>query len=114
MAEPKGSGSRRNDGAEMIPRFLSLVSGFAVPLLLSGCAFMPEGGERAEFLEPPSMNSALPQALPKQLVVSGMGWPDDQWWRQFKSPDLDRIIEVALSENLGLRKAYARFGEATP
>jgi outer membrane protein TolC len=32
--------------------------------------------------------------------------------QQFKSPDLDRIIEVALSENPGLRKAYARLGEA--
>src|SRR4029453_17681370 len=29
-----------------------------------------------------------------------------------QKPDLDRIMEVALNENPGLRKAYARLGEA--
>ena len=96
----------------MIRRFICLLPGYGFPLLLAGCAFMPAGGERAEFLEPPSMNSALPQALSKQAAAPGTGWPVDQWWQQFKSPDLDRIMEIAFDENPGLRKAYARLGEA--
>jgi NodT family efflux transporter outer membrane factor (OMF) lipoprotein len=81
-------------------------------LLFSGCASMPPGGERAEFQEPPPMNSSMPLALSKQTAPPGAGWPDDKWWQQFKSPDLDRVIEIALEENPGLRKAYARLGEA--
>ena len=86
--------------------------GAGLLLLFAGCAWTPPGGERAEFLEPPSMKSALPQAVPPQAAAPGTGWPDDQWWRQFKSPDLDRIMEIALKENPGLKTAYARLGEA--
>jgi outer membrane protein TolC len=100
----------------MIRSFLSSVSGFGVWLLLVGCASMPQGGERAEFLDPPSMNSTmnstLPRALAKQTALPGTGWPEDKWWQLFKSPDIDRIMEIALNENPGLRKAYDRLGEA--
>jgi NodT family efflux transporter outer membrane factor (OMF) lipoprotein len=96
----------------MTRTFLSSVSGFGVGLLLVGCASMPQGGERAEFLDPPSMNSALLQALAKQTALPGTGWPEDKWWQLFKSPDIDRIMEIALNENPGLRKAYDRLGEA--
>jgi NodT family efflux transporter outer membrane factor (OMF) lipoprotein len=95
----------------MIRRFLS-VSGFALPLLLGGCASLPQGGERAEFLDPPSMDTALPQVLSKPPAVPGTGWPEDQWWQRFKNPDLDRVMAIALNENPDLRKAYARLGEA--
>ncbi|MGH6810858.1 MAG: efflux transporter outer membrane subunit [Methylocella sp.] len=94
----------------MIRRFLT--SCFGLPLALGGCAFMPQGGERAEFLDPPAMNSALPQAFAKQTALPGTGWPEDRWWLQFKNPGLDRIMEVALNGNPGLRKAYARLSEA--
>jgi len=96
----------------MINRFLSLgAGGGGLLLLFAGCASMPNGGERVEFLEPPSMSSTLPQGNPQEAVAPGKGWPDDQWWRQFKSPDLDRIMEIALKENPGLKKAYARLSE---
>lgn len=80
-------------------------------LLLAGCASMPPGGERAEFQEPPPMNSVVPHASQHEAAVPGKGWPDDQWWRQLKNPDLDRIMEIALRENPGLKKAYARLSE---
>ena len=54
--------SRRNDGAGMIRRFLSLVSGVGVSLLLGGRAFLPQGGERAEFRDPQPMDRTLSQA----------------------------------------------------
>ena len=97
----------------MIGRFLSLEAGVGgLMLLFAGCASMPNGGERAEFLDPLPMTSVLPQANPEEAAARGKGWPEDQWWRQFKSPDLDRIMEIALKENPGLKKAYARLSEA--
>ncbi|PZR85456.1 MAG: histidine kinase [Hyphomicrobiales bacterium] len=96
----------------MIRWFLSLVPGFGVPLLLAGCASMPSGGERAEFLDPPSMELTLSKAGRQEAAAPVKAWPDEQWWWQFKSPDLDRIVEVALKQNPGLKKAYARLGEA--
>jgi NodT family efflux transporter outer membrane factor (OMF) lipoprotein len=96
----------------MISRFLSLWSGMWLLPILAACAWMPSEVERAEFLEPPPMNSALPQAVSNQAAAPGTGWPQDEWWRQFKSPDLDRVMTIALHENPGLKKAYARLGEA--
>jgi NodT family efflux transporter outer membrane factor (OMF) lipoprotein len=97
----------------MISWFLSLgAGGSSLLLLIAGCASMPNAGEHAEFLEPPPMSSVLPQAKPQEAAAApGKGWPEDQWWRQFKSPDLDRIMEIALKENPGLKKAYARLSE---
>jgi NodT family efflux transporter outer membrane factor (OMF) lipoprotein len=97
----------------MITRFLSAgAGGGGLLLLFAGCASMPNAGEHAEFLEPPPMSSVLPQAKPQEAAAAPeKGWPEDQWWRQFKSPDLDRIMEIALKENPGLKKAYARLSE---
>jgi outer membrane protein TolC len=39
-------------------------------------------------------------------------WPQDEWWHLFGSPELDRVMELALRDNPGLKKAYARLGEA--
>ena len=44
----------------MIRRFLSLVSGVGVSLLLGGCAFLPQ--RRAEFRDPQPMDRTLSQA----------------------------------------------------
>jgi outer membrane protein TolC len=96
----------------MIRRFLSLVSGFAVPLLHAGCAFMPQGGERAEFRDPPPMDRALSNAKGQGAAASWNAWPQNEWWRQFGSWDLDSVMELALRDNPGLKKAYARLGEA--
>jgi NodT family efflux transporter outer membrane factor (OMF) lipoprotein len=96
----------------MIRQFLSLVPRFGCQLLLAGCAWMPPGGERAEFQEPPPMERILSQAGLKDGPAPAKAWPDDKWWRQFGSQELDRIMDIALMDNPGLRKAYARLGEA--
>ena len=57
------------------------------------------------------MERTLSEASRQEPVAPLNAWPDDQWWRQFKSPDLDRIMEIALRENPGLKKAYARLSE---
>jgi outer membrane protein TolC len=86
-------------------------SGAGFLLLFAGCAWMPPGEEHAEFMEPPPMDRTLSQASRQEPVAPLNAWPDDQWWRQFKSPDLDRIMEIALRRNPGLKKAYARLSE---
>ncbi|MGH6835778.1 MAG: efflux transporter outer membrane subunit [Methylocella sp.] len=96
----------------MIRRFLSLVPGFGVPLLLAGCASMPPGAERAEFEEPPSMERTLSKASRQGAAAAVNAWPEDEWWRQLGSQDLDQVIDTALRDNPGLKKAYARLGAA--
>jgi hypothetical protein len=95
----------------MICRLLSLGTGGAALLFFSGCAFMPPGGERAEFRDPPPMDRTLSKAG-QGAGAPGNDWPQDEWWHQFGSPDLDRVMELALGDNPGLKKAYARLGEA--
>ena len=95
----------------MIRRLLSLVPCFGFQLL-AGCAWMPSGTERAEFQAPPPMERTLSQVGRQERTGSDRAWPDDQWWRQFGSLELDRVMDVALVNNPGLRKAYARLGEA--
>ncbi|HET6378406.1 MAG TPA: efflux transporter outer membrane subunit [Methylocella sp.] len=96
----------------MSGRFLSLGSAFGVPLLITGCAWMPEGVERAVFLEPPSMQHTLSRAGERKAAAPAMGWPEERWWRRFGNPDLDRVMEKALADNPGLKKAFARLAEA--
>src|SRR5262249_37041564 len=81
-----GSRSRRNDGAGMIRRFLSSVSGLALPLLFSGCAFLPQEAERAEFRDPPQMDRTLAKAG-QGAAAPENNWPQDEWWHQFGSPE---------------------------
>jgi outer membrane protein TolC len=45
-------------------------------------------------------------------VSSEKGWPGAQWWRAFRSAELDRIIEKALADNQNLRKAADTLREA--
>jgi NodT family efflux transporter outer membrane factor (OMF) lipoprotein len=93
-------------------RWLFFGPGAGFVLLFSGCASMPPGGEHAEFMEPPPMERILSQAGRQEPGARVRAWPDDQWWRQFRSADLDRIMDIALRDNPGLKKAYDRLNEA--
>ncbi len=93
-------------------KWLFFAPGAGFVLLLSGCAWMPPGGEHAEFMEPPPMERILSQAGRQEPGARVRAWPDDQWWRQFRSADLDRIMDIALRDNPGLKKAYDRLIEA--
>lgn len=93
-------------------KWLFFAPGAGFVLLLSGCAWMPPGGEHAEFMEPPPMERTLSEASRHGTATAVNAWPDDQWWRQFRSADLDRIMDIALRDNPGLKKAYDRLNEA--
>ncbi|MFZ3324616.1 MAG: efflux transporter outer membrane subunit [Methylocella sp.] len=92
--------------------WLFFAPGLGFPLLLAGCASMPPGGERADFQEPPAMEHTLSEASRHGTATAVNAWPEDEWWRQFRSPELDRILDIALRDNPGLKKAYDRLNEA--
>ncbi|MGJ0509234.1 MAG: efflux transporter outer membrane subunit [Methylocystis sp.] len=77
----------------------------AAPLMLAlaGCA--PAAQEqRAEFMGPPAMDRTI-AAGNVRSVSSEKGWPSPQWWRAFRSAELDGIMDKALQDNQNLRKA---------
>lgn len=61
----------------------------------------------------PKPRTEAPVELPAQfaLYTGGEAGPND-WWRAFDSPDLNRLIETALTGNFDLRIAWARLKQA--
>ena len=51
--------------------------------------------------------SGAPIAAPTEAA-----WPSGEWWRRFRSPELDRIVETALAENQSLKKAMEALRDA--
>lgn len=81
---------------------------FLMCLLASGCALQPESSERAGIADVPG--------LQKSLAVSELKrnnrWPEEKWWRQFSSPELDRLITTALRDNPDLKRVAARLRQS--
>ncbi len=81
----------------------SLAGAALLSLLLAGCVPTAQD-QRAEFMEPPSMSRTIAASGVKS-VSSERGWPGQQWWKAFRSAELDGIMEKALLDNQNLRKA---------
>ena len=77
---------------------------FMLALLLAGCAPAIRPGA-------PVLNRVdLPESLVKSdpaAKPAGEALPE-KWWREFHDPDLDRLVDLALSGNPGLEEAGAR------
>lgn len=69
----------------------------AVALALAGCAVGPDYVRPA--LDLPASGASVPKIA-------------DDWWRQFRDPELDRLEAEALAHNLDLAEAFARIDEA--
>jgi multidrug efflux system outer membrane protein len=74
----------------------------AAVLALSGCMVGPDY-RRPDAVVPASW---------RMLDGDPAAAIDAQWWRVFNDPQLDRLIAVALAENLDIRIAAARIDEA--
>ncbi|PPD45816.1 MAG: RND transporter [Methylocystis sp.] len=84
-----------------------MLAGAAAPL----AACMPTTqADRAQFMEPPAMSRTIASSGARS--VSEKGWPSQQWWRSFRSADLDHIVDKALLDNQSLRKAADTLKEA--
>ena len=79
-------------------------------VLLAGC--MPiEHADRSQFLEQPAMTRALSRSgLP--LAEGDRSWPQENWWRAFRSAELDRVVDKAIADNQNYRKAQNALREA--
>ena len=75
-------------------------------LSLAGCNVGSE--DRALFAPPPAMERTLGRAASKEVGA----WPVADWWRQFRSNELDGLILAALEENQDLKRVYDRLHQA--
>lgn len=53
-----------------------------------------------------------PVNLPAAFSEAGKAELPDQWWLSFNDPELNRLIEIALQQNLDLRATFNRLQQA--
>lgn len=82
---------------------LSVVS--AVFLVLSGCVKMGRDFRKPETGIP---MPASYQYAPAETAVAGA---EDRWWQVFRDPELDRLVDEVLKNNLDIKSAAARILE---
>ncbi len=85
---------------------LSVLGALAL-MMASGCAWIPKGDPPAAYLEAPEMQETLAEVTNRLQQ-----WPEDRWWEQFGSAELNGLMDLALNENPGLKVASARLREA--
>ena len=84
------------------PRFASIL---IVPLLLQACTLGPD------YAPPAPAALAVPQEYSTASAPGDV--PDVQrWWEQFNDPELTRIVDLALKQNLDIEQALARLRQA--
>jgi NodT family efflux transporter outer membrane factor (OMF) lipoprotein len=81
-----------------------MMAAWAGCALLSGCASGPD------YVAPQIAAPAAYRAVPSQVPASGLAL--DSWWRQFGDPELSRLVELALAQNLDLAAAAERVAQA--
>ena len=67
--------------------------------------------ERASFIEPPKMQQTL-AASGLKINHEEASWPKEEWWHNYKNPELNRLISKALQDNQNLKKAGDTLQEA--
>jgi outer membrane protein, multidrug efflux system len=83
---------------DMLKYIKSIAPIFMVLLLMASCnPFRP--GER------PAPQGALPQLY---SLYTGQADPAQRWWHTYEAPELDRLVNEALSDSFSLKEAWAR------
>ncbi len=75
--------------------------------LLSGCATMPDLGQRPALRDPATLGAVVTAAD----APAGQ-WPGDGWWKDYGDPQLSALIEEALAGSPTLAVADARARKA--
>lgn len=89
-------------------RLLSALMVLSGALLLhASCAWIPPQEHQAEYREAPEMAETLAEVRDRLEQ-----WPDEQWWREFGSAELNDLMTAALRDNPDLKAATARLREA--
>ena len=82
---------------------LGLAGALLAPAVLAGCSLGP-------FYQRPPLD--VPPAFRATADTAETAWPPEQWWRNFRSPELDGLIASARSYNNDLAAAVARVVQA--
>jgi len=78
---------------------------------LCACATFGDNGDApAQMKDMPAIQQTLD--LAKAEPATKRAWPEQNWWRQFADPVLDRLIATALSDNPNIQIAAARLKQA--
>ncbi len=78
----------------------------ASTLALSACASLPAMGP------PTQPKSAADYAASSSLAAPARQWPADDWWRAYKDPGLDALIDEGLKGSPDIAAAEARLAKA--
>ena len=78
----------------------------AASTVMAGCAAIPKLGPV------PQMKAASSYAATQSLSAPAADWPQDRWWRAYRDPQLDRLVEEALAGSPDLVVAQARVRQA--
>lgn len=73
------------------------------PVLVAGCSLGPD-------YERPRLD--VPVAFRATADTAAAAWPSPEWWRNFRSPELDGLISTARAYNTDLAAAAARVVQA--
>ncbi|QVM83316.1 efflux transporter outer membrane subunit [Novosphingobium decolorationis] len=78
----------------------------AATISLAGCA--PDLGPK------PEIRALSSFEMERSIAAAGQGeeWPPSQWWRGYDDPQLDALIEAALTDSPDLASAIARVRQA--
>jgi multidrug efflux system outer membrane protein len=86
-------------------RFLPLLT-LVAALALAGCVHVPADRHAAA-----GPDFAQARVAPAVQLPDG-AWPAEQWWRDFRDPQLDALVDRALAANPTLGVAQARIASA--
>lgn len=89
-------------------RAAPLCAPLVLSILLAACASMPETRPPETGVEVPATWTAS-----NTTATPDTGFPEDDWWRGFDDPELDRLVEQALERNGDLAAAAARIDQAS-
>ncbi len=87
---------------QFIRRGLALATG-AAALVLAGCSLGPDYAR-------PALD--VPTAFRASAATEAAAWPQQGWWRGFRSPELDSLIAHARTSNFDIAAAIARVRQA--
>ena len=82
---------------------IALASVALAQAMLAGCSLGP-------FYQRPALD--IPPAFVATADTAVAAWPSDEWWRNFRSPELDGLIASARAYNNDLAAAVARVVQA--
>ncbi len=87
-------------------RLLQATAAACVLLGLAGCIAVPDD---ADHMKPADLAHAQ---LAADIQLAQDGWPEAQWWKSYRDPQLDALISQALQGSPSLAAASARISAA--